>query len=92
MTMTPVEPVRALRALPVTLPREGAIEIELEQGVIIFRVSKSVQERIEELLEKQRESKLSAGEEEELEQYEEVDDYLSFVNRLSRNIVQSQQG
>jgi hypothetical protein len=92
MTMTPVEPVPALRALPVTFPREGAIEIELEQGVLIFRVSTAVQERIEELLEKQHESTLSQDEHEELDQYEEVDDYLSFVNRLSRNIVQSQQG
>lgn len=92
MTMTPVEPIPALRALPVTFPREGAIEIELEQGVLIFRVSPAVQERIEELLEKQHESTLSRDELEELDQYEEVDDYLSFVNRLSRNIVQSQQG
>ena len=43
-------------------------------------------------LEKQHESRLSQDEQEELEQYEEVDDYLSFVNRLSRNIIQSQQG
>lgn len=87
---TPVESVPALSGLPATLPRDGAIEIELEQGVLIFRVSASVQHRIEELLEKQRESKLTAVEELELDQYEEVDDYLSFVNRLSRNIVQSQ--
>lgn len=92
MTMTPVEPVPALRALPATLAREGAIEIELEHGVLIFRVSKAAQDRIEELLEKERESKLSAREKEELEQYEDVDDYLSFVNRMSRNIVQSQHG
>ena len=31
-----------LRALPVTLPRDG--EIELEQGVLVFRVSEAVQE------------------------------------------------
>jgi hypothetical protein len=87
---TPVESVPALSGLPATLPREGAIEIELEQGVLIFRVSTSVQQRIEDLLEKQRERTLTTVEELELDQYEEVDDYLSFVNRLSRNIVQSQ--
>ena len=87
---TPVESVPALSGLPATLPREGAIEIELEQGVLIFRVSTSVQQRIEELLEKQGELNLTAAEELELDQYEEVDDYLSFVNRLSRNIVRSQ--
>lgn len=73
MTMTPVEIVPVLRALPVTLPRVGAIEIELNQGVLIFRMSKTVQERIEELLEKQRESKLSAGKDEEMDQYDDVD-------------------
>jgi hypothetical protein len=87
---TPVESVPALSGLPATLPREGAIEIELEQGVLIFRVSTCVQQRIEDLLEKQRERTLTTVEELELDQYEEVDDYLSFVNRLSRNIVQSQ--
>ena len=87
---TPVESLPALSGLPATLPREGAIEIELEQGVLIFRVSTSVQQRIEDLLEKQRERTLTTVEELELDQYEEVDDYLSFVNRLSRNIVQSQ--
>jgi hypothetical protein len=48
--MTPIEPVPTLRALPLTLAREGAVEIELEHGVLIFRVSKAAQERIEELL------------------------------------------
>ena len=92
MSMTPVEPVPALRALPASLVRDGAVEIELEQGALIFRVSKAAQQRIERLLEKERESALSAREREELDQYEEVDDYLSFVNRVSRNIVQSQHG
>ena len=91
MTTTQTERVQALRGLPATLPREGAIEIELEHGVLIFRVSKAVQERIEKLLDQQREATLTPAEELELEQYEEVDDYLSFVNRLSRNVVQSQQ-
>jgi hypothetical protein len=35
--------VPVLSSLPVSLPREGAIEIELEQGVLIFRVSSAVQ-------------------------------------------------
>lgn len=86
----PVESVPALCGLAGTLPREGAIEIELEQGVLTFRVSASVQRRIEELLENQRDLNLTAVSELELDQCEEVHDYLSFVNRLSRNIVQSQ--
>ncbi len=43
------QPIPVLTGLPVTLPREGAIEIELEQSVLVFRVSKAVQERIEAL-------------------------------------------
>lgn len=74
MTMTLIGSAPMLSGLPVTLPREGAIEIELEQGVLIFRVSRVVQERIEELLGKERESNLTAAEEQELQQYEDIDD------------------
>jgi len=84
------QPIPMLTGLPVTLPREGAIEIELEQSVLVFRVSKAVQERIETLVEKERISRLTPGEAQELEQYEEIDDYLSFLNRLTRNLSQSQ--
>jgi hypothetical protein len=72
------------------LPREGAIRIEIEEGIPIFRASKRVQTRIEELLTKQVDIGLTGQEEEELERYEEVDDYLSFLNRVVRNILQTQ--
>lgn len=88
MAMTSVQPVPRLRALPGTLPREGAIEIELAQGVLIFRVSPAVQERIETLLEKSGAAQLTTTETQELEQYEEMDDYLSYLNRLTRNLAQ----
>jgi hypothetical protein len=84
--------VPVLTGLPVSLPREGAIEIELEQGVLVFRVSGAVQEHIETLVEKERNSQLTSDEAQELEQYEEIDDYLSFLNRLTRNLSQSQNG
>lgn len=90
MAATTAPSVPILRSLPVTLPREGAIAMVLEQGVLIFRVTPSVQERIESLLDKQREMTLTAAEEQELHQYEEVDDYLSFLNRLTRNLAQQQ--
>lgn len=86
-----LEAVPMLDKLPVTLPRDGAIELELEQGVLIFRVSQAVQERVETLLDKQREQTIAPNETEELQQYEEVDDYLSFLNRLIRNLAQFQQ-
>lgn len=74
-----------LKALPSSLPLEGAVHIELEAGIPIFRASDAVRSRIEELLSKQRETALNAEEEQELDCYEEVDDYLSFVNRTVRN-------
>ena len=61
------------------------MRLELEQGVIIFRASSSVQHRVEELLEKEKAGHLSATEKKELDTFEEIDDYLSFVNRLIRN-------
>ena len=78
-----------LNRLPETLLRDGAIHLELEQGIVIFRASVSVQERINELLDKQKANTLAAEEERELLEYEEVDDYLSHVNRLIRNLSQS---
>lgn len=86
MSTTFPESAPTLRGLPVTFPREGAVDIELEQGVLVFRVSRVVQDRIEDLLEKNRASRLTAEEGEELTRYEEIDDYLSYLNRLTRNL------
>ena len=91
MSLNLAEPVPVLRALPVTLPRDGAIELELERGVLVFRVSEAVQEHIETLLDKQHTAQLTAAEAQELQRYEEIDDYLSFLNRLMRNLAQAQQ-
>ncbi|MEA5577566.1 hypothetical protein [Anabaena sp. UHCC 0451] len=81
-----------LHTLPATLPLEGAITIELQEGTgtPIFRASSSVQNRIEILLLKQQDSQLTTEEEQELDSYEEIDDYLSFLNRIVRNIAQDQ--
>jgi len=86
-----IQPIPKINNLPAYLPLEGAIRIELQQGVPIFRASTSIQERIEALLHKQQEANLETVEIEELELYEEIDDYLSFINRLARNIIQTQQ-
>ena len=74
-----------LTSLPQTLPLENAVELVLEQGVIVFRASSAVQGHIEELLDRQRAGVLSPREEIELDAFEEIDDYLSHVNRLIRN-------
>jgi hypothetical protein len=75
-----------LEQLPINLPIEGAVRIELEEGIPIFRASSFVQRRIEALLSKQQDSSLDMEEERELDCYEEIDDYLSFVNRTVRNL------
>ena len=86
---TPLPP--KLKSLPVTLPLEGAVRIELVEGVPIFRASNVVQERIETLLFEQQISQLTPDEEQELDSYEEIDDYLSFLNRIVRNLFQTQE-
>lgn len=75
-----------LQVLPGLLPMDNAVCIGIEEGVPILRASQTVQDRIEVLLVKQRESGLSEDDETELDGYEEIDDYLSFVNRTIRNL------
>ena len=67
------------------LPLEDAVRIELREGVPVFRAQSRIQDRIEELLEKQPTSLLTDGEKRELLEYEELDEFLSLVNRLVRN-------
>ncbi len=90
MTLNLIQPIPQIDKLPNTLPREGAANIELEEGVLVLRVSQMTQERIEELMDKQQQQQLSIFDEAELTQYENLDDYLSFINRLSRNLIQIQ--
>ena len=78
-----------LNSLPRTLPRENAVRLELVDGVVVFKASKYVQERVEELVEKEKTQKLSSSESAELDAYEEIDDFLSYVNRLVRNSAES---
>jgi hypothetical protein len=70
-------PLPKLNTLPTTLPIDGAVRIELEEGMLIFRASQEVQTRIEKLLDKQKIAALSVEEAHELDSYEEIDDYLS---------------
>ena len=79
-----------LNCLPASLPIEGAVRIELEEGIPVFRASSMVQARIRELLSKQQDFTLCPNEEQELDCYEEIDDYLSFVNRTVRNLALTQ--
>lgn len=61
-----------LQNLPKILLIEGAVRIELVEGISIFCASSTVQNR-EELLEKQQISPLNSDEEQELDRYEAID-------------------
>jgi hypothetical protein len=75
-----------LKYLPTHLPIDDAVRLELADGIPIFRASSLVQARIEALLAQQQTAPLLPEEEQELDYYEEIDDYLSFVNRTVRNL------
>jgi hypothetical protein len=68
------------------MPDDGAIDISLEEGVPIFRASRQVQVRIQTLLDKQLAGTSTTAESEELDRYEDIDDYLSHLNRVVRNL------
>jgi hypothetical protein len=76
----------SLQSLPTSLSIEGAVSIVIEEGIPIFRASQTIQNRIEELLRKQTDEILSPEEIAEFDRYEEIDDYLGFVNRTIRNL------
>ncbi len=78
-----------LDALPKKVPLDGSIGIDFSEGFLVLRASRAVQMRIESLLDIQRETGLNAGEDAELDAYAEMDDYLSFLNRVSRNLQKS---
>lgn len=86
MTITTTFPVPKIRTLPASFASEGAIRLELQEGIPVLRASSLVQTRIDGLLAKEREQGLSPEECSELESYEDIDDYLSFLNRMTRNL------
>lgn len=83
MTVTALQPFPRLRNRLTAFLLDNAVRLELEEGVPVFRATPTVQERIEFLLEKQHTVKLAKLEQQELDLYEELDDYLSFVNRIA---------
>jgi hypothetical protein len=67
MTIAEIQPIPQLRTLPTTLPLDNAVRLELEEGVPVFRATATVQERLEFLLEKQSDTKLTKREQQELD-------------------------
>lgn len=74
-----------LEALAHVLPLDDAVRLELREGMLLFRAAPRIQARIEELLDRQAEGELSDEDRRELGRYEELDEFLSLVNRLVRN-------
>jgi len=68
------------------MPQDGSISMTVQNGVPIFRASQAVVDRIRDLLDKQKEGVLTEEEKADLDQFELVDDYLSHLNRLVRNL------
>jgi hypothetical protein len=83
--------VPQLHHLPASLPLDGALRLELQDGVPVLRASAKVQHRITTLLRKHQDGTLSPEETTELDRYEELDEYLSFLNRMVRNMLASPQ-
>jgi hypothetical protein len=80
----------SLTHLPAALSVEGAVSIDIEEGIPIFRASQPVKDQIAALLDKQADIELATEEAFELDLYVEIDDYLSFVNRTIRNLYLTQ--
>jgi len=57
----------------------------IDESLPAFWASAAMQDRVEYLLGKQRDIGLTKEEEQELDLYEEVDDYFSFANRTVRD-------
>ncbi len=83
--MQPMALPADLKVLLETLPIENGARLDLCDGVPVFRAPHDLVTRIEELLQEQQARPLSADEQQELERYESLDDFLSLVNRLVRN-------
>ena len=86
-----IYPLPKLQHLPASLPLDGAVRLELQNGLPVLRASTAVQRRSTSLLRKQQETAPSLEETDELDRCEEIDDYLSFLNRIVRDLLQSQQ-
>jgi hypothetical protein len=78
-------PAHRFDRLPASFPTDGAVHVELVDGVPVLRASNAVQQRVEHLLDLQREGALSDADREELDCYEALDDHFSLLNRLTRN-------
>jgi hypothetical protein len=63
---------------------DGSVSVENVEGALVLRASQKLQEQFEELLAKQKSGQLSLEEADRYEAICELDDALSWLNRLAR--------
>jgi hypothetical protein len=64
---------------------DGAVSVEKQNGGLVLRASQQVQERFEKLLQRRKAGTLTPVENEQYEAICELDDALSWLNRLARS-------
>jgi hypothetical protein len=69
-----------VQALP-----DGAISVERQDETLVLRASQQLQQQFENLLERRKSSKLTAEESDQYNAICELDDALSWLNRLIRS-------
>lgn len=68
------------------LPLDNIVRVDLQEGIPVLRASARMQKRIQHLLDRAQDGLITPDENNELDRYQEMDDYLSLVNRLVRNM------
>ncbi len=68
---------------------DGAVSVEKQDGSVVLRASQALQNRLEELLERQKSAQLSPDDSAQYAAICELDDALSWLNRLSRDSTRS---
>lgn len=63
---------------------DGAVSVEGDGDTLLLKASQHLQERFEQLLERKKSATLTESEADEYEAICELDDALSWINRLAR--------
>ena len=64
---------------------DGAVSIEIQDEKIVLRASQQLQQRFEELVERRKNAILTAAESKQYDAICDLDDVLSWLNRLMRS-------
>ena len=64
---------------------DGAVSVQAREGNLILKASEAMQQRFEELLSLRKDKSLNDAEEEEYRAICELDEALSWLNRLARS-------